>query len=110
MAEIKELLFVQNRSAERVQKGGWDTVEVFVPGENEKPLKIKGFRGGRNRTRTCDPIDVNDVLSLSGQNIKPLSKPPDPLISKGWRLLGVRRFSSKGYAIRLNVQCAQLIG
>ena len=28
----------------------------------KKPLKIKGFRGGRNRTRTCDPIDVNDVL------------------------------------------------
>ena len=28
----------------------------------KKPLKIKGFHGGRNRTRTCDPIDVNDVL------------------------------------------------
>lgn len=22
--------------------------------------------GGRNRTRTCDPIDVNDVLSAPG--------------------------------------------
>ncbi len=25
-------------------------------------LAIRGFGGGRNRTRTCDPIDVNDVL------------------------------------------------
>ena len=23
--------------------------------------------GGRNRTRTCDPIDVNDVLCLGGK-------------------------------------------
>ena len=23
--------------------------------------------GGRNRTRTCDPIDVNDVLCLDGK-------------------------------------------
>ena len=25
-------------------------------------LRFEGFSGGRNRTRTCDPIDVNDVL------------------------------------------------
>ena len=33
-------------------------------GQKEKPLIYKGFPGvgGRNRTRTCDPIDVNDVL------------------------------------------------
>ena len=30
--------------------------------KKKKPLKIKGFSSGRNRTRTCDPIDVNDVL------------------------------------------------
>ena len=35
----------------------------YLPLEKmKKPLKIKGFHGGRNRTRTCDPIDVNDVL------------------------------------------------
>ena len=27
--------------------------------------------GGRNRTRTCDPIDVNDVLSRTGRFFKP---------------------------------------
>ena len=58
--------------------------------------------GGRNRTRTCDPIDVNDVLyqlshatmrdfyevtsrySHHGRNYKPLSKPgslSNPLFS-----------------------------
>ena len=26
--------------------------------------------GGRNRTRTCDPIDVNDVLWAIGQAVK----------------------------------------
>ena len=25
-------------------------------------LENQGFQSGRNRTRTCDPIDVNDVL------------------------------------------------
>ena len=25
-------------------------------------MRFEGFSGGRNRTRTCDPIDVNDVL------------------------------------------------
>ena len=36
----------------------------YLPLEKmKKPLKIKGFHGGRNRTRTCDSIDVNDVLS-----------------------------------------------
>ena len=25
------------------------------------PISVS-FGGGRNRTRTCDPIDVNDVL------------------------------------------------
>ena len=28
----------------------------------KEPLIYKGSCGGRNRTRTCDPIDVNDVL------------------------------------------------
>ena len=36
----------------------------YLPlGKMKKPLKIKGFRGGRIRARTCDPIDVNDDLS-----------------------------------------------
>ena len=52
-----------------------------------KPLIFNGFRsGGDSWTRTNDPIDVNDVLSGCGWNIKPFWKPPDPLISKGWRL------------------------
>ena len=43
----------------------------YLPLEKmKKPLKIKGFHGGRNRTRTCDPIDVNDVLyQLSQQTV-----------------------------------------
>ena len=28
---------------------------------------MQGFERGRNRTRTCDPIDVNDVLWLCGR-------------------------------------------
>lgn len=37
----------------------------YLPLEKmKKPLKIKGFRSGRNRTRTYDPIDVNDVPSI----------------------------------------------
>ena len=32
----------------------------------KEPLIYKGSCGGRNRTRTCDPIDVNDVLYLCG--------------------------------------------
>ena len=39
--------------------------------------------GGRNRTRTCDPIDVNDVLSGCGWNIKPFWKPATPFDFKG---------------------------
>ena len=31
-------------------------------GKKKEPLIYKGSCGGRNRTRTCDPIDVNDVL------------------------------------------------
>ena len=35
----------------------------YLPLEKMKePLIYKGSRSGRNRTRTCDPIDVNDVL------------------------------------------------
>ena len=35
----------------------------YKPSQNVKePLIYKGSRSGRNRTRTCDPIDVNDVL------------------------------------------------
>ena len=35
----------------------------YLPlGKKKEPLIYKGSRGGRNRTRTCDPIDVNDVL------------------------------------------------
>ena len=30
--------------------------------KKKEPLIYKGSRSGRNRTRTCDPIDVNDVL------------------------------------------------
>ena len=34
----------------------------------KKVLDLQGLSwvGGRNRTRTCDPIDVNDVLSAPG--------------------------------------------
>ena len=31
--------------------------------KNLESLIPSRFCGGRNRTRTCDPIDVNDVLS-----------------------------------------------
>ena len=31
-------------------------------GKNPESLMPSRFCGGRNRTRTCDPIDVNDVL------------------------------------------------
>ena len=35
----------------------------YLPLEKMKePLIYKGSWSGRNRTRTCDPIDVNDVL------------------------------------------------
>ena len=30
--------------------------------KNLESLMPSRFCGGRNRTRTCDPIDVNDVL------------------------------------------------
>ena len=33
----------------------------------KEPLIYKGSWSGRNRTRTCDPIDVNDVLSALGR-------------------------------------------
>ena len=38
-------------------------------GQKRKSLDFSRlFRvGGRNRTRTCDPIDVNDVLCLGGK-------------------------------------------
>ena len=35
--------------------------------KKKEPLIYKGSESGRNRTRTCDPIDVNDVLSLGGK-------------------------------------------
>ena len=40
--------------------------------KKKKALDLQGLSwvGGRNRTRTCDPIDVNDVLyQLSQQTI-----------------------------------------
>ena len=52
---------------------GWKVLNT--PGENTKKKKVPDFSrtvrvGGRNRTRTCDPIDVNDVLyQLSQQTI-----------------------------------------
>ena len=41
--------------------------DLNAPGEKTKKKKVPDFSrtflgGGRNRTRTCDPIDVNDVL------------------------------------------------
>ena len=101
------LLWVNALYTQQSCTPGYTTTEMS---KKKQALDLQGLAlGGDSWTRTNDPIDVNDVLSRSGQNIKPFSKPPDPLISKGWRLLGVRRFSSKRYAIRLNVQCAQLI-
>ena len=38
-----------------------------LPKTREEPLIYKGSQSGRNRTRTCDPIDVNDVLCLGGK-------------------------------------------
>ena len=62
-------------SYKTVQRNGYEkAVGVrlgYLPLEKmKKPLKIKGFHGGRNRTRTCDPIDVNDVLWAIGQVVK----------------------------------------
>ena len=37
--------------------------------QNEPNLSVR-LSGGRNRTRTCDPIDVNDVLWAIGQVVK----------------------------------------
>ena len=65
-------------SYKTVQQNGYEkAVGVrlgYLPLEKmKKPLKIKGFHGGRNRTRTCDPIDVNDVLyQLSHATIAPV--------------------------------------
>ena len=42
-----------------------NTLAMFTArGEMKKVLDLQGLSwvGGRNRTRTCDPIDVNDVL------------------------------------------------
>ena len=39
------------------------------PDRQKNTLPLKGG-SGRNRTRTCDPIDVNDVLSLTGSFLK----------------------------------------
>ena len=54
-------------SYKTVQRNGYEKAVGVRLGyspleKTKKPLKIKGFHGGRNRTRTCDPIDVNDVL------------------------------------------------
>ena len=57
--------------AEKISAG-----EVLnTTGENTKKKKVPDFSrtfrvGGRNRTRTCDPIDVNDVLWAIGQVVK----------------------------------------
>ena len=41
-------------------------------GKKKKALDLQGLSwvGGRNRTRTCDPIDVNDVLWAGGRVVK----------------------------------------
>jgi len=46
-------------------------VQAAQKNKTEKMRKKKaalsgGSSGGRNRTRTCDPIDVNDVLWVPG--------------------------------------------
>lgn len=40
----------------------WVRFGYFGADKMKEPLIYKGSCGGRNRTRTCDPIDVNDVL------------------------------------------------
>ena len=40
-----------------------DTGFIQTKRKSSETLDFQGFFGGRNRTRTCDPIDVNDVLS-----------------------------------------------
>ena len=51
-----------SRGLDEVQKAGGGTVGVQRVPKMKKPLINQGFQSGRNRTRTCDPIDVNDVL------------------------------------------------
>ena len=48
------------------------SIRAFEPpwGKRKAPVfvsKAGTYYGGRNRTRTCDPIDVNDVLCLGGK-------------------------------------------
>lgn len=42
----------------------WVRFGYLGPDKMKKPLIYKGSCGGRNRTRTYDPIDVNDVPSI----------------------------------------------
>ena len=52
-----------------IAKDSPQSVSLFIPTN-------VGIHGGRNRTRTCDPIDVNDVLyQLSHATIFNFSTP-----------------------------------
>ena len=59
-----------SRGLDEAQKAGGGTVGVQRVPKMKKPLINQGFQSGRNRTRTCDPIDVNDVLWAIGQVVK----------------------------------------
>ena len=55
--ELHEKKFLDSLRGERAKRKSLDFSRLFRV-------------GGRNRTRTCDPIDVNDVLWAIGQVVK----------------------------------------
>ena len=58
----------------------------YKPSKNMKePLHCKGSCGGRNRTRTCDPIDVNDVLSAPATFVQEKDEFPIRLQSRSYK-------------------------
>ncbi len=56
-------IFIENYLGRKSEKEGEESQSVHLT-QKESPRKLSVFKGlsGRNRTRTCDPIDVNDVL------------------------------------------------
>ncbi len=64
-----------HRSRDIRDTGTASEESLKTPGENTKKKKVPDFSrtfrvGGRNRTRTCDPIDVNHVLCQQRQFIQ----------------------------------------
>ena len=62
--------------------------EIFNPtrqGETPRNAVFPGVFGGRNRTRTCDPIDVNDVLSAPATFVQEEDEFPIRLQSRSYK-------------------------